>query len=36
MKFNSDDIGRVIVQGYQAGTDIVKMREADDKTAVLP
>lgn len=36
MKFNSDDIGRVIVQGYQAGTDIMKLRQTDGKAAVLP
>ena len=36
MKFTSEDIGRVIVQGYQAGTDVVKLRQADGKAAVLP
>ena len=36
MKFNSDDIGRMIVQGYQAGTDVVKLRQADSQSAVLP
>lgn len=36
MKFDSDDISRMIVQGYQAGTDVVKLRQADGEAAVLP
>ena len=36
MKFTSKDIGRVIVQGYQAGSDVVKLRQADGQAAVLP
>lgn len=36
MKFTSNDISKLIVQGYQAGTDVVKMRRSDGQTAVLP
>ncbi len=36
MKFTSDDIGRLIVMGYQAGTDVVRLRSADGEKAVLP
>ncbi|RYC66821.1 MULTISPECIES: patatin-like phospholipase family protein [Spirosoma] len=36
MKFTSDDIGRLIVMGYQAGTDVMKLRKGDGQAAVLP
>lgn len=36
MKFTSEDISRMIVQGYQAGTDMLKTKRMDDKSAVLP
>ena len=35
MKFNSDDIGRMIVQGYQAGIVTLKMKKTAD-TSILP
>ncbi|WP_317166770.1 hypothetical protein [Spirosoma aureum] len=28
MKFTSDDIGRMIVSGYQAGTDVLKVKNS--------
>ena len=34
MKFTSNDIGRMIVQGYQAGTDMLKIKRTDGKAAV--
>ena len=36
MRFTSDDIGRVIVQGYQAGTDRLKMKRLTDNSTSLP
>jgi NTE family protein len=36
MRFTSEDISRVIVQGYQAGVDVVGKRKADGESAVLP
>ncbi|WP_026308383.1 patatin-like phospholipase family protein [Spirosoma spitsbergense] len=36
MKFNSDDIGRMIVQGYQAGIFTLKMKQSDGKVSILP
>lgn len=36
MKFSSDDIGKLIVQGYQAGTDILKLRRSNEQAAVVP
>ena len=36
MKFTSEDISRVIIAGYQAGVDVVKMRTSDGNAAVLP
>ncbi|MBD2752727.1 patatin-like phospholipase family protein [Spirosoma validum] len=36
MKFTSDDISRMIVQGYQAGTDMLKTKRTDGKSAILP
>jgi NTE family protein len=36
MKFTSDDIGRVIVQGYQAGTELLKINRLNGKSTVLP
>lgn len=36
MKFTSDDIGRMIVQGYQAGTDALKLNRMDGKPVSLP
>ena len=35
MKFTSDDIGKMIVQGYQAGLTTLKMKKATD-TPILP
>ena len=35
MKFTSDDIGRMIVQGYQAGIEKLKMNRLADKAAIL-
>lgn len=36
MKFTPEDIGRLIVAGYQAGTDVMKLRQGDKQAAVLP
>jgi NTE family protein len=36
MKFTSDDIGRMIVQGYQAGTDKLKQKRQNGSTTILP
>jgi NTE family protein len=36
MRFTSEDISRVIVQGYQAGVNVVGKRQADGESAVLP
>ncbi|GAB4023514.1 patatin-like phospholipase family protein [Spirosoma koreense] len=36
MKFTSEDISRMIVQGYQAGIELLKSKRLDDKSAVLP
>ena len=36
MKFTSEDIGRVIVQGYQAGTDLLKTNRLAGNSTVLP
>jgi NTE family protein len=36
MKFTSEDIGRMIVAGYQAGVDVVKKRQINGQAAVLP
>ncbi|GAB3509519.1 patatin family protein [Spirosoma knui] len=36
MKFTSEDIGRVIVAGYQAGIDVLRMRTLDSEAPVLP
>ncbi len=36
MKFTSDDISRVIVQGYQAGTDMLKTKRVESNATVLP
>ncbi|GAB3703518.1 patatin-like phospholipase family protein [Spirosoma flavus] len=33
MKFNSDDIGRLIVMGYQAGTELLKTKRTPDPKA---
>ncbi len=35
MKFTSDDIGRMIVQGYQAGTDMLKTNRETGTTTVI-
>ena len=34
MKFTSEDIGRMIVQGYQAGTDRLKAEQSEGKTVI--
>ncbi|AUD03579.1 patatin-like phospholipase family protein [Spirosoma pollinicola] len=36
MHFTSEDIGRVIVQGYQAGTDMLKHNRQNGSTTILP
>ena len=36
MKFTSDDIGRMIVQGYQAGILQLKLKQVDGKASILP
>lgn len=36
MKFTSDDIGRLIVSGYQAGTDMVRHQQRTSSAVVLP
>ncbi|MFD2933521.1 patatin-like phospholipase family protein [Spirosoma flavum] len=36
MKFTSDDISRMIVQGYQAGTDMLKMNRLNGNATVSP
>lgn len=36
MKFTSDDIGRMIVQGYQAGTDMLKQKRLDESPTIFP
>ena len=36
MKFTSEDIGRMIVQGYQAGTDMLKTNKSNDNKVILP
>ncbi|WP_420148678.1 patatin-like phospholipase family protein [Spirosoma sp.] len=36
MKFTSEDISRMIVQGYQAGTDVLIARQSDKKSSILP
>ncbi|MFD2569685.1 patatin-like phospholipase family protein [Spirosoma soli] len=36
MKFTSEDIGKLIVAGYQAGVDVVSMRKSKGDAAVLP
>ncbi|QJW88990.1 patatin [Spirosoma taeanense] len=35
MKFTSDDIGRMIVSGYQAGTDMLKTRKLNGEAVAL-
>lgn len=36
MKFTSDDIGRMIVQGYQAGTDMLKQKRLNESPPIFP
>ncbi|GAB4046175.1 patatin-like phospholipase family protein [Spirosoma litoris] len=36
MKFTSEDIGKMIVQGYQAGTDMLKQKRLNGSKTILP
>lgn len=36
MKFTSEDIGKMIVQGYQAGTDMLKRNRQTENPTILP
>ena len=36
MKFTSEDIGRMIVQGYQAGIDMLKQKRLNGSSTILP
>ncbi|MVM41431.1 patatin [Spirosoma sp. HMF3257] len=35
MKFSSEDISKMIVQGYQAGTDMLKMKRLNNSTPIV-